>query len=100
MSSEGSDSIDVIASKIESDLLQALASKGQNEVARALNVHEGTISKMKSNGEIREMARFLAAIGRKTVPANQRTYSPNMIRALAYFAHKYTGQDLAAEGED
>lgn len=74
------------ARKNESAILQGLASAGQATVAKHLECSESTVSRMKSEGELRQMAKLLAACGLKVVPQEYRCAKPEIIEAAMVFA--------------
>jgi hypothetical protein len=73
------------ARKIHAAILQRLASYGQIRVAEALGVHESTVSRMKGD-DLERLARLLAALDLKVVPAEAKCYQPEFIEHLRYFA--------------
>lgn len=70
------------ARKIESSLLQRLSAVGQVTVAKAMDVSESTISRLK-DGQITAVAQLLAALNLKLVPADFKVVDP--IRAQAMY---------------
>jgi hypothetical protein len=58
--------------KNEQVILQALAATGQGELAKAMGVHESTVSRFKEGG-ITQFAAALAHLGLKVVPHWPRT---------------------------
>ncbi len=78
--------------KNEAMILQGLASAGQRAVAGHLAVSESTVSRMKSEGELRQMAAFLAACGMKVVPQHYRCAKPEIIEAAMVFARAAMNQ--------
>ena len=71
--------------KIESTILQALASKGQAHVAEFMGVSESKISRLKGDG-IAELADFLAALDLKAVPAEMQCYRKESIASILQLA--------------
>lgn len=74
------------ARKNETVILSALARVGQIHVSTALGVHESTISRAKSEGELDRIARLLAAMGLKVVPETYRCYPEEQIQAVLTLA--------------
>lgn len=70
------------ARKIESSLLQRLSSVGQVTVARAMDVSESTVSRLK-DGQITVVSQLLAALGLKLVPHDFKVVDP--VRAQAMY---------------
>ena len=83
--------VDERARKNASVILQRLASAGQVNVAKALNVSEATISR-KKDGEIEEIAKFLAVLGLKAVPIEMRCYNAADIDPLLQLAKRHLQQ--------
>jgi hypothetical protein len=73
------------ARKNETVILQALASTGQSEVARAMGVAESTVSRFKDGG-ISQAASLLAHCGLKVVPAGVQCFDPAYVEALRELA--------------
>lgn len=73
------------ARKNESLILQTLATVGQNELARAMAVHESTVSRMKDGG-IATFAAALAHLGLKVVPTGMQCFEPGYVAALKTLA--------------
>lgn len=73
------------ARKNESAMLQALATMGQNELARAMGVNESTVSRLK-DGRIAEMSIALAHLGLKVVPNGMQCFQPEYVEALQTLA--------------
>jgi predicted XRE-type DNA-binding protein len=76
-----------IARKINSAILQRLASLGQSKVAATLEISESTVSRWK-DGDIEKMAQTLAVLGLKVVPATSRCFEPTYIEALKMLARQ------------
>lgn len=76
------------ARKNETAILHALAEVSQKAVADRLGVSESTVSRMKSDGQIENMAGFLAAMGLKVVPERAETFDPAYIDALRTLARR------------
>lgn len=76
------------ARKNETTILHALADVGQNNVAERLGVSESTVSRLKSNGEIENMAALLATMGLKVVRQAAEVYEHDYIEALRTLAKK------------
>lgn len=70
------------ARKIESSLLQRLSHVGQVTVARAMDVSESTVSRLK-DGQIAAVSQLLAALGLKLVPSDFKVVDP--VRAQAMY---------------
>lgn len=75
--------------KNETAILSALAERSQVRVAELLNTSESTISLMKKDGRIEQMASFLSALGLKLVGESAAVYEADYVNAL---------RTLAAEG--
>jgi transcriptional regulator with XRE-family HTH domain len=69
-------------------ILQALATAGQAELAKILEVSESTLSRMK-DGDIPQMAKLLAHCGLKVVPNEYRCEDPAYLAAIELLASKY-----------
>lgn len=78
--------------KNESTILQGLQSAGQVHVAAAMGVSESTVSRMKSEGEIRRIGTLLAACGLKAVPKDYRCAKPEVIDAYLTIARAALNQ--------
>lgn len=77
--------------KNESTILQALAMRGQAEVAKFMDVSETKISRMK-NEDVAEIADFLTALDLKAVPVNMQCYHPDHIQALLHLAKAHLAE--------
>lgn len=75
--------------KNETAILSALAERSQVRVAELLGTSESTISLMKKDGRIEQMAAFLSSLGLKLVVEAADVYEPDYVNAL---------RTLAAEG--
>ena len=73
------------ARKNEQVILHALAATGQSELAKAMGVHESTISRMKDGG-ITTFAAALAHLGLKVVPIGMACFDPAYVEALKTLA--------------
>jgi hypothetical protein len=73
------------ARKNEQIVLQALATTGQGELAKAMAVHESTVSRMKDGG-ITQFAAALAHLGLKVVPVGVECFDPEYVAALRTLA--------------
>lgn len=73
------------ARKNERVILQALAERGQSEVARAMAVAESTVSRFKDGG-ISQAASLLAHCGLKVVPSGVQCFDPAYVEALRELA--------------
>ena len=69
------------ARKIESAVLQGLASQGQVTAAKALGVSESAISRLK-DGQIHVVAQLLAFLGLKVVPERVKCVDPEVAHAM------------------
>lgn len=76
------------ARKNEQLVLQSLARVGQVRVAEAMGVSESTVSRYK-NGELAQLAGFIAALGLKVVPTEYRCMDPEKNKALLTLAKAY-----------
>ncbi|MEO6147041.1 MAG: CII family transcriptional regulator [Sulfuriferula sp.] len=77
------------ARKIESTILRRFASVGQTTVAKAIGGSDTKISRMISDGDIREFSVMLTALGLKTVPTEMKCYNPKDIEYLLYCQQQY-----------
>jgi len=77
------------ARKNHSAILTGLARVGQNTVATALDVDESKISKMKSGGDLQQLATLIAALDLKLVPAASRCFNPKEIETILWQAQQY-----------
>jgi hypothetical protein len=73
------------ARKNERVILHALAAAGQNEIARAMQVAESTVSRFKDGG-IAQAAQLLAHCGLKVVPVGMQCFDPVYVEALRELA--------------
>ena len=73
------------ARKNEQVILQSLAATGQNELAKAMAVHESTVSRLKDGG-IATFASALSHLGLKVVPVGMACFDPNYVEALKTLA--------------
>jgi transcriptional regulator with XRE-family HTH domain len=85
------------ARKNFSAILSRLASVGQSNVAKELGVAESTISRLKSEGDLEQFAKLLAAVGLKAVPVELRCYDPKDIDPLLQLARRHLAQVASAE---
>lgn len=72
--------------KIESTILHSLADRSQVRVAELLGTSETTISLMKKDGRIEQMAGFIAALGLVLVSEESVVYDAAYISALQTLA--------------
>ena len=73
------------ARKSESAILQALAAMGQAELAKAMAVHESTVSRFKESG-ISTFSTALSHLGLKVVSEGMQCYEPGYVEALKTLA--------------
>jgi len=73
------------AHKNETLVLNTLQRVTGKAVAEIMEVSETTVSRFK-NGELKEWAAFLAALGLKIVPQHHVCRNPKQMEALLYFA--------------
>jgi DNA-binding sugar fermentation-stimulating protein len=66
-------------------ILQALAATGQVEAARAMAVHESTVSRMKAD-HMDNFGALLAALALKVVPAGVQCFDPAYVESLRELA--------------
>lgn len=66
-------------------ILQALAATGQNDLAKAMGVHESTISRLKDGG-IDTFGSALAHLGLKVIPVGMECFNPEYVEALKTLA--------------
>lgn len=87
--------IEILARKIEREILRKLAAVGQNAVAQVLGCSETKVSRMKEaqgnaeHSEIREIALMLAACGLKTVGKEYKCCDPAYLDAVFTLARKH-----------
>ena len=86
------------ARKIETIILQRLASVGHAHAAECVGLDESTISRWKDKkadgkpGEIERMARFLMALGLKATPQEYRCYDEATLAAMLTLARQRMDQ--------
>ena len=73
------------ARKIHAMLLQSLSLRGQGPVAKALDVSDATISRMKTD-DLERLSAFIAVLGWKLSPVTSECHTPEYLRSLRYFA--------------
>lgn len=73
-------------------ILQSLAATGQSELAKAMAVHESTVSRMKDGG-IDTFGAALAHLGLKVVPVGVECFDPTYVEALKTLAARGIGTD-------
>ncbi len=78
-----------IARKSHSQILSGLASVGQVNVARALELSESAVSKLKSEGDLERLSQLLSFLGLKVVPTKYRCEDPEYLAAMEMLAHRY-----------
>ena len=83
------------ARKNEKVVLRGLASVGQVNAAKEINLSESAVSRMK-DGEIAKFSRFLAACNLKVVPVSFRCAKPEVIEALQTLARSAMNQPSLA----
>jgi hypothetical protein len=90
------------ARKNNSAVLQALSAAGQSNVAKALEISEPTVSRMKEK-EIPDAAKLLALLQLKVVPEQYRCVDPAYLAGLEHFSKCWleyvTAQGKATEGK-
>jgi len=90
-------------SPLESALLRAVASSGQESVAQAIGKDISTVSRIfagDSGVRICDLEEFLRVLGYRAVPLAQSTIDPCEHRALIDLASRYlSGQVRCAGGE-
>ena len=67
-------------------ILQHLAATGQVEAARAMAVHESTVSRLKAD-HIDNIGSLLTSIGLKVVPTGMACFDPEYVAALKTLAN-------------
>jgi hypothetical protein len=67
-------------------ILQHLAATGQNELAKAMGVHESTVSRLKGE-HLETLGHALAHMGLKVVPVGVECYDPEYVAALRTLAN-------------
>lgn len=75
----------VISRKSQTQILQRLASVGQERAGTAIGVSETWVSRFASE-KVKTFADLLSCIGLKVVPARHKCYDPEHIAHLEYFA--------------
>jgi transcriptional regulator with XRE-family HTH domain len=79
------------AHKNETLVLHTLQRVTGKAVAEIMEVSETTVSRFK-NGELKEWAAFLAALGLKIVPSSLKCYDQKEIEAVLLFARRYMSE--------
>lgn len=79
---------DVRARKNLSAVLQASASVGGVAIAKALDVSEATVSRMRSDGDLERYCTLLAVCGLKVVPITMKCYDAEVIGAIFVLARR------------
>lgn len=79
------------ANKNLTAILQGLASAGQANVSKALDVSESAVSRMK-DADIPHLARFLAACKLKVVPESFTCVDPAYLSAIVTLAQKHMAE--------
>ncbi len=74
-----------ISRKSQTQILQRLASVGQERAGNAIGVSETWVSRFASE-KAKTFCDLLSCIGLKVVPATHRCYDPEHITHLEYFA--------------
>lgn len=87
------------ARKSEQKVLQRLMSEGQRPVAEALGVHESTISRLKSDGELERICQMMEVLGLKVVDERVHEWDQETLEAMAQLAREYLKM-FSAEGRD
>lgn len=80
------------ARKNEQIVLQAFAAMGQGELAKAMGVHDSTVSRMKEGG-IETFAKVLAHLSLKVVPVGVECFDPEYVTALRTLAARGVGAE-------
>lgn len=87
-----SPSIDEKARRLESDLLRAVAARGQQHIAVDLGIDDSTFSRFmnaeREKGIVR-VCRFLASLGLKVVADDTPTFDSRYVEALETLAHAH-----------
>lgn len=100
MSGEWSPELEERSKKNLTSILQAVRRATQAKIAERLGMSEGQFSKMKSDGEFENAAKFLSACGLKAVPHDFDCHDPRYIDSLEFLAHRHLTaqvQDQAGE---
>ena len=84
--------LDERARKNASTIINAMASAGQKVVADKLSIHESTISRMKSDGDLDRFAKLIAVCGLKVVPQEHQCMDSELYEAAMVFARRYISQ--------
>lgn len=81
-------------------ILQAVRRTTQERVAERLGMSAGNLSKLKSEGEWDNAAKFLAASGLKAVPHDFECHDPRYITSLQYLSHRHLSEELQGDEAD
>ena len=74
------------ARKNHQAILQRLMSQGARHVADKLNIDESTLSRMKGDGRLEQLAELLAVLGLKAVDVCKTCYTPEEIKHMHFYA--------------
>lgn len=89
-------------SPLESALLRAVASSGQEAVAQAIGKDVSTVSRIfagESGVRLGDLDAFLRVLGYRAVPATQATIDPCEHRALVDLASRYLSGQVRCNWE-
>ncbi len=89
-----------IARKNEAQILRAFQLVTQEKIADRLGVSGGTVSKLKSEGDITNASRVLAAAGLKVVPVDFECHDPRYIASLEFLSHRHLTDELREQQAD
>ena len=83
-----------------SAILKAFQRTTQARIAERFDLSEGTISKLKSDGELANAAKVLAAAGLKVVPHDFECHDPKYIASIEFLAHRQLTGKLQEQGDE
>ncbi|MBX9609719.1 MAG: lambda phage CII family protein [Gammaproteobacteria bacterium] len=67
-------------------ILKRLTSRTARQTAEALGIDESTLSRIRSDGRLEQLAELLAVLGLKCVDESKTCYAPDEIARLHYYA--------------
>ena len=74
------------ARKCLQSLLQAIESRGQDNIAAEIGIHESTLSRLKA--QLDNVCAVIDVVGYKCVPLTMRCYEPKQIESLLFLARQ------------
>ena len=84
--SERTNTTQIDARRVASQMLAAMAKLGQRHVAETMCISETTLSEMKNSEKLDKLATWIVACGFKLVPVAEQTYDAPVIGALKTLA--------------